>query len=404
LLVSIWIWALVSVGHVSDGPQARNFGGDFALNMSGAYAQQHGMNPYNGAALLIAEQRFLGHEGIQTKIDAATASLTWEGYPPLYFWLLRPLLGFSFRAVALTWIAALYFSLAIGFLAALKYLEWKHRVIPCLLFLAMPQATLEVYYANPTPLIFMMVMLALVLQRTRPFAAGLVFSLACIKPQLALLGFVMLALFHAADRRRFILGTASGVCFLLAANVAACGTGSVMEWFNGLVGVSSITGRQPNMAPLIGLYAGWVSATVRLLLEVSTLAVACLLTYFTWRRTRLQHEIPVFSVAWLWVVWFLALPYAHFADEIVLSIPILAMLGRDTRLLGRWTPSLLPYLMYFSALLFSASFHGAQLLSLPLLILLYPLVRAAHRTLAESRCSLRDSDNTKAQTALSLHV
>jgi Glycosyltransferase family 87 len=394
ILIVLWVYLLFTVGGVTDGPRARTFGGDFALNMASASVLQHGGNPYDGRGLLSAERSLMEHQGIHTDLGSSSLVLTWGGYPPLYFWLLRPLLALPFRVVAVAWILGLYVCMGIGFLAALKYAGWKHRVIPCLLFLGMPQAALAAYYANPTPLVFAVMMLALLLQRTRPFASGLLFSLTCLKPQLAIVGFVLLVGFHVTDRRWFTLGVGVGATVLLAVSAATCGLQSLTWWLHGLNSVSSMIGRQPNIAPLIGLYAGWAPTSVRVGLEMSVLAIACVLTFGWWRRMQNTPEVTLISVAWLWVVWFLALPYAHFPDEILLCLPVLALLGPDARNSHRWAPALVPYLMYFSALLFSAKFHDAQLLSLPLIALAAVLFRAAR-----SEVTAFSQDSPARQTA-----
>lgn len=382
ILMLLWAWALVTVGDVRQGPRARNFGGDFALNMSSAYVLRHGENPYDGAVLLRGEQAFLVRQGISPNLGRSAGALTWGGYPPLYFWLLGPLTDLPFRTVGIVWIVGLYALMAGGFLAVLAYAGWSRRLVPCLLFLAMPQTMLQAYYGNPAGLVVPVVLGALFLQSRYPLAGGLLLSLAWLKPQLALPALVMITIFHTHDRVRFLLGLALGTFSLLAASLLTMGGHEMILWVRGLLTVSSITGEQPNMAPLVGLYAGWAPPAIRTGLEATGLAVAAVLT-LGWRwKLRGVNRPSLLAVGWLWVVWFLALPYAHFPDEILLSLPIIALLGRDGENAGRPVSVAVLYLMFFSAFLFSAKPHDVQLLSLPLLVLAAMLWMAARHEVA----------------------
>jgi len=386
LLCCVWLWALVQTGGVARGPRAVTFGGDFALNMSSAALLKQGGNPYDGNVLLRAEQAYMDRNGIPVQLGADQAPLTWGGYPPLFFWILEPLTSLPFHLVALLWIGLLLAVMIGGFIALLRYLGWKSLVIPSLIFAIMPQTTLEAYYANPTGLVVGLIFLALALQRRHPLSAGLLFSLAFLKPQLAVPTLIAMTVFLVLDRRRFLTGVTLGVCALVGASLATVGPHGLALWVYGLASVSAMVASQPNMAPLIGLYAGWTAQPLRTCIE-AVLAMAVLaLTAREWYRGRAGSSAPFLAIAWLWVGWFLVLPYARFPDEILLAPAILAFVGPDGRDLGRLAPATMLYLIYFSALLFSAHLAGAQLLSLPLLVLLAVLY--VHRS-SETRETTR---------------
>jgi len=78
------------------------------------------------------------------------------------------------------------------------------------------------------------------------------------------------------------------------------------------------------------------------------------------------------------VVWFLATPFAHFPDEILLTIPILALLGRDGQHLGQAIPVFVIYLLFFSLALFPVTLFHASPLSLSLAAVAGCLAVAAH--------------------------
>jgi hypothetical protein len=384
LCVVIWVWLVLTLGQVTYGPRANYFGGDFALNYSSAEALSHGRNPYDGRVLLQTERTFLGRQGVPVEAGASVLPLTWGGYPPLFFWLLNPLTRVPFRTVALTWTVALIALLEIAFLSLLNFLGWRRRVVPALIFLCMPQTTLLAYYGNISAFVFTVIVVSLALQRRHPLAAGLVLSLAWLKPQLALPSFLLIALFHTAARRQFVLGMLGGATSLAVLMLVATGPQTVGFWIRGLSSVSSVAGQQPNMAPLVGLYAGWAPPVIRSALQIALVALTLGLTLQSWRKLRNVGNVPIQAVAWLWVVWFLAIPYAHFADEVIMVIPLLLLLGRDGQNVHRLVPAAALYVSFFSVLLFSAKPFHIQLLSLPLLGLAVVFHRMAPHQLRPS--------------------
>jgi hypothetical protein len=98
-----------------------------------------------------------------------------------------------------------------------------------------------------------------------------------------------------------------------------------------------------------------------------TLGMAAAITACWWWRRRSADELPLLGFAWLSFVWFLAAPYAHFFDEVLLTVPLLILFGRDGhRVAWRWSHRVL-YLMLFSISVISANPFKVQLLALPLI-------------------------------------
>ncbi len=383
LLTLLWTGVFLSVAHLKGGPHAGPFGVDFAHNMSGAYVMSHGGNPYDGDALVRGENMYLRSHGVPDHVASPDRALVWVAYPPLYLWALRPLLNFSFPLVATAWILFMVVFVAAGFVACLRFLGWSSRLLPMVLFLGMPQTTFQAYYANPAGPVIAVIMGALAIHRRWPLAAGLLLSLTWLKPQIGLPGFLLIALFAPGKARlRIASGLVAGTLGLLALTLAGPGSQSLVLWIRGMLRVSGIAGEQPNMIPLIGLYAGWASPALRGPLEAVSLCVAVGLTGWWWWRLRRFAEVPLHSVAWLWPVWLLALPYAHFPDEMLLAPAVLAVLGTNAQNITRAVPALCIYLLYFSTLLYNIEIAPhVQLLCLPLLVIAIAMYRHASRSL-----------------------
>lgn len=372
----LWVFLLSVSGNFENGPRPRALGADFALNITGSVILQHGGNPYDHNQTIATQQSFFARQGIKTVNDKMTRALTWGGYPPLYFWLLQPLTHIPFRAIGLIWIISLYGFMGLGFLCILHYLGWKRRLIPTLIFMAMPQTTIEAFYGNPAALVFALIAGSLFVQRRHPVWGGCLISLAWLKPQLAVPAMILIVLFHVNDRRRFLKGIVIGSFALLAATLASVGIEPMVRWVGEMGSVSSMAGEQPKLIPLVGLYAGVVSATLRQMLQMGLLTIAAGLTAWWWFKLRPKAAVPPLQVAWLWVVWLLALPYAHFPDEILLSLPVLALIGRDGSRLYRPCTLFALYGMFATVLLYSYEPHQVQTLSLPLIALGVILYRA----------------------------
>jgi hypothetical protein len=90
------------------------------------------------------------------------------------------------------------------------------------------------------------------------------------------------------------------------------------------------------------------------------------------------------KVGWLWAVWFLAAPFAHFPDEILLTIPILAYLGVDGERLASASGRVALVALFGSIILFPATIANVNLLSAVVAFLTWPLWKDARRLRFES--------------------
>jgi hypothetical protein len=160
----------------------------------------------------------------------------------------------------------------------------------------------------------------------------------------------------------------------------ASGPVSVAEWLRSFVTFSNSVGSQGELSSLAGLYYEWAPPAVRLLFTACTLAAAAVITWLAWRRLRPELPVPLASTGWLWGIWFLATPYAHFNDEIVLIIPVLALLGRDGASLLRPASILTLYLLLFSVIPYDLAPPHVQVVCIPLIAVTVCLLWGARKS------------------------
>jgi hypothetical protein len=365
VLVGGWAALFLASGSLQKGPSAKHFGGDFVLFLSGARVVHAGGNPYDQRVLYRAERRLLERDGVR---PPAFDPYMRVGNPPLLFWVLEPATSFSFETSVKTWALAMYALLALGFLGCLVRMGWRRRWLPLVLFLAVPQSIYAAYYGNVDGLVFASLSWSAALARRSPVAAGALLTVAWLKPQVALPGAALIMLFLSVRRLRVLVGFVVGSVVGLALTVLTTGAASVAWWLMALGSYSNRLGVQPDIASLSGLYVYSASDHIRFVLEgISLLAVALATGFWWWKR---ESGEAVLGVAWLWLAWFLATPFAHFHDEVVLALPLLAILGRDGAWLARWPANVALFVLVLSILLFPTTRAHTDLQSLALLVVL----------------------------------
>lgn len=376
ILLVLWLWLFYAEGAFRGGPNGKTFGADFAMFVGAAKVMSTGGNPYDYSHLYRTERALLAGQHITLLAGRGVVRV---GNPPLFFWLLRPLAGASFQAAALAWIALLYLMMAAGFLVLLRYLRWSRWVLPLALFLLAPPVVLGPFYGNVVPVVFAGLAISLYLVDDHPALAGAVMTVAWLKPPVALPFVFLILLFHAARWRSTARAFAAASLLLLALTAGITGVTSLGQWIHGLLGYSADTGSLPDIASLAGLYVRDVPYTARLAAEALGIVVASILTACAWVQLRREGSVPLAAVGWLWIVWFLATPYAHFYDEVILAFPIVAIMGRNGARVTRREPAWILSLALGSLLLISSAPHRIQLLWLPLLAMAF-LAHAAARS------------------------
>jgi hypothetical protein len=279
------------------------------------------------------------------------------------------LTGLTFQPVALAWMFGLYLLSALGCVLCLRVLGWTAWLVPTALFLLLPQVVTGAFYGNVIGVVFAGIGGALAIARRHPLPAGALLAVAWLKPPVALPLALLIVLFHTGSRRATAAGFGIASLALLAVTLVTTGAGSLGIWVSGLLRYSRDMAIQPDVASLAGLYVRWAPTGVRLGVEALVLLAALALTALVWRLHRAKQMVPVAAVAWLWFVWFLATPYAHFFDEMLLTVAFLTLLGFNGRDLVRPMPALSLYLLFFSLLLISWTPYHAYLLALPLLVI-----------------------------------
>jgi hypothetical protein len=373
VLIVLWLWLFRAEGAFRGGPNGKAFEGDFAMFITASQILRQGGNPYDTALLYRTEKAYLSRQGIPITKQRAVVRV---GNPPLLFWAMESLTRLRFQAAAYAWMGLLSLLSLVGLLGVLRYLGWSRRLLPCLLFALMPQVVSGPFYGNVVCLVFLGVGLTLALLRTRPFLAGMLLSLTLLKPPVALPIALLILLFHPKQRKRMAAGLASATAVLLGLTILLTGWRTLPEWGHALVGYSRDISSSPDIASLAGLYVRLVSPGSRSVLQLVCLGAALVVTVSWAWKYRGAQETPLLAVSWLWFIWFLATPYAHFFDEILLSVPVLILLGRNGHRVAWRLPAWALYLMFFSIVLISWQPYRVELLSVPLLLVAVLLLKA----------------------------
>lgn len=370
VLLFLWLWLFNAEGAFLGGPGGEAFEADFAMFVGAAQVLKDGGNPYDHNLLYRTERALLQRQGLRILKNKILVRV---GNPPLLFWLMQPLARLPYQPVALAWMFGLYILSALGCLAALMYMRWSRRALPLAIFLLMPPVVMSAFYGNVASIVFAALCFSLAMMRRHPILAGVMLSFVWLKPQVALPIAGLILLFHPVRRDRVLDGFGFASVVIIIATVVTTGWASLGHWAHALTGYSRDLAYSPSIASLTGLYVRWTASSVRLGAELFVLASAVVLTAFWWWKHRDIPDTPSLEYAWLWLVWFLATPYAHFYDEMLLTIPILALLGRNGWRVTERLPAAALYLMFLSLLVISWAPARIQLLSLPVLIVAWLL-------------------------------
>lgn len=374
LLLILWLWLFYAEGAFRSGPGGKSFGADFAMFIGAAQVLRDGGNPYDHVALYRAESGLMHSQSLPITHRRGTVRV---GNPPLFFWLLEPSAGAPFQRVAWEWMAALEAAALLGFLMLLRYLHWNATIVPSIIFLLMPPVVFGAFYGNVIGFVFLAICLSLILLRRFPEVAGAFMVLAWLKPPVALPIVLLVWLFLVPRPRRFLGGFAAATAAALALTLVATGEASLVHWVGGLLGYAHDMAVQPDVASLAGLYVLWAPASIRLLVGTAVLAAAAVLTVWTWLDLRRHPRDPIDASSWLWFVWLLATPYAHFFDLILLTLPVLVLLHHNGEFVARRGPAVVLYLMFFSLLFIQPTPFRVYLLPFPILAAAVIAYRAA---------------------------
>src|SRR4051812_34941641 len=88
-LLLAWPSVLLSQSKLDRAPAGRSNGADFAMFLGAARVLQLGGNPYNHDLLYRVESRLLQRQGVPM---TPRRQIVRVGNPPLFFWILQPLI------------------------------------------------------------------------------------------------------------------------------------------------------------------------------------------------------------------------------------------------------------------------------------------------------------------------
>lgn len=374
-LLLVWIWSLWTISDMRLGPNGITFDNTLATFLSSASVLQRHKNPYNPRLVCASERGILRAQSVP--VDQPTWNCR-VGNPPVLFWLLQPFIRAPYRLAGYVWLALIELASVVGFLGVLSALGWRKRFLPSLVFLLMPPVTYATYYGEIDGLVFGGVGAAWALARRNPFLAGALLVVAWLKVPIGLPVVLLMALFYVPGRLAFLRGFAVSTGLFAVLTLPAAGWISVVEWVRSLLAFSGDTAVRGHQASLVGLYVRWVPAPERLTLEAAGLLAAVALTAWYWAKRHGSGD-SISSSAWLWLVWFLAVPYGQYYDELILAVPVLALVGRDGCNVTRPTSLVALYGIVFSVLLAFRTVHLVDPLSLPLVALALVLAWQSRR-------------------------
>ncbi|MGH2408787.1 MAG: glycosyltransferase family 87 protein, partial [Chloroflexota bacterium] len=346
-LLAASLTALIGPAVSNHGPSNSDLGGDFAMFYTAAHVFQTHGDPYVPRVLLRSEVTLMHQQHMRMTLKRKRWSLIRVGNPEVFFWALGPFTHLPFRIAGWIWFVLMALASTISCVIAMRLAGWRVRAIPLVLLLLMPIVSFGPYYGNDVPLVFLGLMLGLLAAQRFPLASGAIMAVAWLKPSVALPLVMLIVLFHVKDRRSVLAGMVLASITLCSFSLLILGPGSFVEWMAGLSRYSRDIASQPEIATLSGMYAGRVSYTVRTILEGASLCVALALTGWWWLRNG-GRQTSFARTGWLWFAWFLATPYAHGNDLVLLTVPILVMLGRDGRRILRFPVAPAVYLLFIT--------------------------------------------------------
>lgn len=239
--------------------------------------------------------------------------------PPWVLWITLPLGMLTYRSAWLLWTVFLIFLVAYSarMLWAIYDSSGRQRATPLLLsfFFAPTLACLSV--GQTAPIVLFGLTLFLYLDSQHEFWAGFALIAAAVKPHLAFLFWLILALWSLQHRKwKRIAGAISSIALAMA--VAVMLDSQVMRQYRTMLTAESLdTQFIPTLGGILRQFLGpaWLQVFP------ATLGIAGSLVYYFRRRQTWSWKQ---SLPGLLLVSMLATPYAWLIDEVVLLIALIA--------------------------------------------------------------------------------
>jgi Glycosyltransferase family 87 len=362
-LLVLWVWLAFEAIVNSPGPNGAVFGVDFSHTYAATQLLSTGHNPYDVQSLSNVQHAVMARYSLPVQQRSPSVLV---GTSAFFLMILQPLRFVPYQTAAAAWMLCTYAVMGFAILALLRHMEWSRRGIPALFFLASPAVVIATYDGNTISVVFAGIAGGFVLLRRHPFIAGILLSLGVIKFPVALPMVGLLVLFQAPHKRWVVSGFFAAFLSRQLLPVVMLGPKVEAWWLNSVMNFSHTMPGQPNVSSLSGLYAQLLPQGARLGLETASVALAGAATLAFWWKVRHESTVPLARTGWLWFVWLIATPYAHYIDEMLLIIPVLALLGRDGRRISSLLSITVLYLLGLSILLYSWTPMRMQLLWVPL--------------------------------------
>ena len=316
--------------------------GDFSTVYAAARSWMHGANPYDRATLKIELARVGAPEDLQQDQDI-NPSVYLPAALPLAF--LVSWLPWSPANTLWCLLSVILFAFSVSTMLSSSGLSGEHGLLIAGMVLLFSPTYVGIYDGNPGVIVISLVVLcicAAVKQRSN-LATGVLLGIAlCFKPQIAICGLCLLALWK---RWLPILVGFSVLCMMtIAGLVVVSHFGHSFQWWQSErqnVAISFQIGGQSDPSP--GSHVAWQLLNTQTILsyfvtnrracDVATWMIAAILTgAFLYRRNEsatssMSRDIAFFSVITL------VITYHRYYDAqiLLLSVPLLVCLWRDRR-------------------------------------------------------------------------
>ncbi|HEY0492524.1 MAG TPA: glycosyltransferase family 87 protein [Candidatus Dormibacteraeota bacterium] len=346
------VLALASARQLVVSP---SHGQDFRDFFAAATLITQGGNPYDTNALAREQDRLYNQPGHFQPGDRDY----YDALPyPQGPWVALAIVPSTF----LPWQAAyiLYLGAALAALAAsawtlTRLLAFRSELITPAMgaVLASPVAFINLFQGQPVPFLLAAFVGAWALQRrARPFLCGTLLAVGWIKPHIGLPLVLVAILLEQSSIRRLLAGFCTGTALLFGL-AAFLIRNVLLDWPRTVLGQWSGALQQADLASVNAFYYPALSGALRQL--VVAVVVLAAVGYAAW--TFRQHKAPLTRALTLLVLTFLAAPYAHSYDTLLLLPVVLVVVG--PHLAGWRDPAVELALWAFAAIpiLYFAGFH-----------------------------------------------
>jgi hypothetical protein len=293
------------------------------------YASSHHIDPFDWPALWRVEQ-LLYNGGIGHAKPFQFAP--YADVPPWEI-LLRSLTIVTESVAYRVWAAALLIMAGIGGFLILREWPLRRRLFGSTVVALCPAALFDIRVGQDSlPQVFFFGLGIYLINRKLPFVAGLALAGGCYKPHLALPVALIVTLWSGpANAKRVVAGLALGCATYIGFGLLFDGGFTTYaHWIGSVHKFGSSIGQQPDLASIPGLYLGRAGTTVSWALNTASILVATLTILVLHASTSKATPADRLGLLGGGIATYLALsPYVHTTDQVLLTIPLLLLIGSN---------------------------------------------------------------------------